>query len=60
VPAVDLNTAQETYRISRAAFTTNGIPSEAEIDEHLKVDAQILRSARAGAGCSSIRFLGAT
>ena len=40
--SVDLNTAQETYRISRAAFTTNGIPSEAEIDEHLKVDAQIL------------------
>ena len=40
--SVDLNTALETYRISRAAFTTNGIPSEAEIDEHLKVDAQIL------------------
>ena len=40
--SVELNTAQETYRISRAAFTTNGIPSEAEIDEHLKVDAQIL------------------
>jgi ABC-type nitrate/sulfonate/bicarbonate transport system substrate-binding protein len=39
---VDLNTALETYRISRGAFTTNGIPTDAEIDEHLKVDAQFL------------------
>lgn len=40
--SVDLNTALETSRISRAAFTTNGIPTDTEIDEHLKVDAQIL------------------
>jgi NitT/TauT family transport system substrate-binding protein len=39
---VDLNTALETYRISRGAFTTNGIPTDGEIDEHLKVDAQFL------------------
>ena len=39
---VDMNTALETYRLSRAAFTTNGIPMEAEITEHLKGDAEIL------------------
>jgi ABC-type nitrate/sulfonate/bicarbonate transport system substrate-binding protein len=39
---VNLSTALETYRISRAAFTNNGIPTDAEIDEHLKLDAQIL------------------
>jgi ABC-type nitrate/sulfonate/bicarbonate transport system substrate-binding protein len=39
---VDYPTALETYRISRAAFTTDGIPSEAEITEYLKADAEIL------------------
>jgi NMT1/THI5 like len=28
--------------IPRGAFTTNGIPTDGEIDEHLKADAQIL------------------
>jgi len=28
--------------LSRAAFTTNGIPTEDEINEYLKADAQIL------------------
>ncbi|HWP24243.1 MAG TPA: ABC transporter substrate-binding protein [Candidatus Binatia bacterium] len=40
--SVDLGTALETYRISRGAFTTNGIPAEGEIAEHLKADAEIL------------------
>lgn len=39
---VDLATAVETYRISRAAFTTDGIPSDGELTEYLKEDAQIL------------------
>ena len=39
---VDMNTALETYRLSRAAFTTNGIPTGAEITEHLESDAEIL------------------
>ena len=39
---VDINTALETHRLSRAAFTTNGIPGDAEIAEHLKGDAEIL------------------
>jgi NitT/TauT family transport system substrate-binding protein len=39
---VDFPTALETYRISRTAFTTNGIPTDDEIGEYLKADAQIL------------------
>lgn len=40
--SVDYQTAVETHRISRAAFTTNGIPSDDEINDYLKADAQIL------------------
>jgi NitT/TauT family transport system substrate-binding protein len=40
--SVDHQTAVETYRISRAAFTTDGIPSDDEINDYLKADAQIL------------------
>jgi hypothetical protein len=39
---VDMPTALETYRISRSAFTTDGIPTDDEIREYLKMDAQIL------------------
>ena len=39
---VDLETALETYRISRPAFTTAGIPTHEEISEYLKEDARIL------------------
>ncbi|HEX2387107.1 MAG TPA: ABC transporter substrate-binding protein [Candidatus Binatia bacterium] len=39
---VDMPTALETYRISLPAFTTNGIPSDDEIREYLKMDAQII------------------
>jgi NitT/TauT family transport system substrate-binding protein len=39
---VDLNTALETYRISRGAFTTDGVPTDDELTEYLKADAQIL------------------
>jgi len=42
VLSVDMATALETYRISLAAFTTDGIPSDDEILEYLKMDAQIL------------------
>jgi hypothetical protein len=34
--------AIETYRISKGAFTTDGIPSDSELSEYLKDDAQIL------------------
>lgn len=39
---VDFQTALETYRISRLAFTTDGIPTKDEIIEYLKEDARIL------------------
>jgi ABC-type nitrate/sulfonate/bicarbonate transport system substrate-binding protein len=39
---VDVNTAHETYRISRGDFTTDGIPTDEELTEYLKADAQIL------------------
>jgi NitT/TauT family transport system substrate-binding protein len=39
---VDFQTALETYRLSRGAFTTDGIPTEDEISEYLNADAQIL------------------
>lgn len=42
VLSVDMPTALETYRISHAAFTTDGIPTDDEIREYLKMDAQIL------------------
>jgi NitT/TauT family transport system substrate-binding protein len=42
VLSVDMPTALETYRISRGAFTTDGIPTDDEIREYLKMDAQIL------------------
>jgi ABC-type nitrate/sulfonate/bicarbonate transport system substrate-binding protein len=39
---VDYNVGLETYRLTRTAFTTNGIPTDAEITEHLKGDQEIL------------------
>lgn len=35
--------ALETYRFSRPAFTRNSIPTEKEVEEHLKSDAQFLQ-----------------
>jgi len=35
--------ALETYRYSRPAFTRNSIPSDKEVEEHLKSDAQFLQ-----------------
>ena len=32
--------ALETYRFSRPAFTRNGMPTDKEVEEHLKADAQ--------------------
>ncbi len=41
--SVDFPTALETYRLSRRAFTRNGIPTDKEIEEHLKGDALVLQ-----------------
>jgi ABC-type nitrate/sulfonate/bicarbonate transport system substrate-binding protein len=43
---VDRKTALESLRASRPAFTSNGIPTEDEIKEHLAADGQILKLPR--------------
>src|ERR1044071_1501539 len=40
---VDLAVARESYRISRNAFTSNGIVSQRQIEEFLKMDAEIAK-----------------
>jgi NitT/TauT family transport system substrate-binding protein len=40
---VDLSVAHESYRLSRNAFSTNGIVSQRQIEEFLKVDAEIAK-----------------
>jgi ABC-type nitrate/sulfonate/bicarbonate transport system substrate-binding protein len=40
---VDIKTALESYRASMPAFTRTGIPTDAEIKEHLANDAQTLK-----------------
>lgn len=40
---VDLPIALESYRLSRKAFTVNGIPAEREIEEVLKNDSEMLK-----------------
>jgi NitT/TauT family transport system substrate-binding protein len=39
----DVKTALESYRFSKPAFTSNGIPTDEEIKEQLATDAQILK-----------------
>jgi len=40
---VDLPVARESYRISRNAFTSNGIVTQRQIEEFLKMDAEIAK-----------------
>jgi ABC-type nitrate/sulfonate/bicarbonate transport system substrate-binding protein len=40
---VDAKTAVESLRAAKPAFTSNGIPTDDEIKEHLATDAQILK-----------------
>ena len=40
---VELPVAIESYRLSKPAFTTQGIPTENEIEEFLKADADLLK-----------------
>jgi ABC-type nitrate/sulfonate/bicarbonate transport system substrate-binding protein len=41
--STDVPTATESYRLSKPAFTVNGIPSDDEIKEYLALDAQVLK-----------------
>ena len=40
---VDLPVALESYHLARPAFTTNGIPTDKEVEEFLKADAEMLK-----------------
>jgi NitT/TauT family transport system substrate-binding protein len=40
---VELPVAVESYRLSQPAFTKNGIPTEKEIEDFLKMDAELLK-----------------
>ncbi len=40
---VDMPVALESYRLAKPAFTTNGLPSDKDIEEFLKVDAETLK-----------------
>jgi ABC-type nitrate/sulfonate/bicarbonate transport system substrate-binding protein len=39
---VELPVALESYRLARPAFTTDGIPTEDEVREYLKMDAEVM------------------
>ena len=41
--SVDLPVALESYRLARPAFTANGLPTDKEVEEFLRADAEILR-----------------
>jgi len=40
---VDLPTAIESYRLAKPAFTTNGLPTDKEVEEFLRTDAEVLK-----------------
>jgi ABC-type nitrate/sulfonate/bicarbonate transport system substrate-binding protein len=40
---VDFAVARESYRLAKPAFTADGIPSQKEIEEFLKADAELLK-----------------
>jgi NitT/TauT family transport system substrate-binding protein len=40
---VDLAVALESYRLARPAFTTNGLPTDKEVEEFLRADAEVLK-----------------
>lgn len=40
---VELAVALESYRLARSAFTANGIPTDKEVEEFLRADAELLK-----------------
>lgn len=40
---VDFAVARESYRLAKPAFTADGVPSQKEIEEFLKADAELLK-----------------
>jgi ABC-type nitrate/sulfonate/bicarbonate transport system substrate-binding protein len=52
----DIATAQESYRMTKMAFTVTGIPTDEEIKEYLALDAQILKLAQPAAASNVFDF----
>jgi ABC-type nitrate/sulfonate/bicarbonate transport system substrate-binding protein len=52
----DIATAQESYRMTKMAFTVTGIPTDEEIKEYLALDAQILKLAQPVAASNVFDF----
>jgi NitT/TauT family transport system substrate-binding protein len=40
---VDLSVALESYRLARPAFTANGLPTDKEVEDFLRADAELLK-----------------
>jgi len=40
---VDLSVALESYRLARPAFTANGLPTDKEVEDFLRADAEVLK-----------------
>lgn len=40
---VDLPVALESYRLARPAFTANGLPTDKEVEDFLRADAEVLK-----------------
>ena len=40
---VDLPVALESYRLARPAFTSNGLPTDKEVEDFLRADAEVLK-----------------
>jgi ABC-type nitrate/sulfonate/bicarbonate transport system substrate-binding protein len=53
---VDLPIALESYRLSREAYAPNGIPTEREINEVIKTDAEMLKIAQPLSGSKIFDF----
>ncbi|HKA33442.1 MAG TPA: ABC transporter substrate-binding protein [Candidatus Binatia bacterium] len=53
---VEYAVALESYRISRSAFTTQGIPSDKEVEEFLKADAELLKLPKPAAAAKIFDF----
>jgi ABC-type nitrate/sulfonate/bicarbonate transport system substrate-binding protein len=53
---VEYPVALESYRLSRPAFTSQGIPSEKEVEDFLKADAELLKLPRPVAAAKIFDF----
>ena len=53
---VDLPVALESYRLARPAFTANGLPTDKEVEEFLRADAEVLKLREPVPAVENLRF----